>query len=114
VRVGVDVDLQLIAGILDGLADGFIPISVDLRDAIQQAARILVEIGPDNPIEAICPNCGWVPGDTLVGHWRPERRGTVEFTGFRIVSRYAPGCPEWRFGYRKLWACNVCGPREER
>ena len=113
-RIGIDVDLQFIAAIIDGLADGFLPVSVDLRDSLQQAARILVEIGNEYPIEGVCPECGWIPGDTLIGHWRADLRGTVEFSGFRVVGKYSPGCPEWRFGYRRLWACNVCGHREER
>jgi len=90
-RVGFDVDLAFTAGIIDGLADGFLPVSADLRDQLQQAARILVEIGHSRPVEAVCPNCGIDPGDATWGHWRPEKRGEVEPIGFRLVGHYSPG-----------------------
>jgi len=90
-RIGMELDLRFVAGVIDGLADGFLPVSVDIRDQLQQAARVLVDIGRDHPVEAVCLECGVEPGDALIGHWRPEKRGTVEFVGFRIVGRYSPG-----------------------
>jgi hypothetical protein len=90
-RITHDVDLNYIAAIIDGLADGFIPVDTDLRYGLQAAARILAEIGRDHPTTARCPNCGAEPGIATWNHWLPQYRGMDEFVGFGIVGSYSPG-----------------------
>lgn len=104
---------EQLADFLDGMGTAARVIDRNLGDDIRYVAKLLPVLPHALPTKGMCPYCAEM---FLLGHWRPELRGTYEMVAYttRVVKRICANSDEYRCGYRALWRCDNCGELELR
>lgn len=106
-------DIEIISEFIHATATAQVPLSPVFAGDLHLIAEQIKQYPHAIPTEGVCPYCREA---YLVGHYLPEKRGTVAYVGWRmqVIHWLCSSDEQYLAGYRAIWKCDHCGEIEVR